>query len=46
VIVDAVKAHNAAVPPDHAKLNQDAWRALTVLDPLVRSFAKTPPDNS
>ena len=41
-IVEAVKAHNAAVPAEQAKLTQDAWRALTVLDPLVRSFAKNP----
>ena len=40
VIVDAVKAHNAAVPADQAALTQDQWRALTILDPLVRSFAK------
>ena len=40
VIVDAVKAHNAATPADHAALTQDQWRALTILDPLVRSFAK------
>jgi hypothetical protein len=42
VIVDAVKVHNGAVPADQAVLNQDKWRALTVLDPLVRSFAKNP----
>lgn len=40
VIVDAVKAHNAATPADQAALTQDQWRALTILDPLVRSFAK------
>lgn len=40
VIVDAVKAHNAAVPADQAALTQEQWRALTILDPLVRSFAK------
>lgn len=42
VIVDAVKAHNASVPPEHAALNQDKWRALTVLDPIVRGFTKNP----
>ncbi len=42
VIVDAVKTHNGTVPADQAALNQDKWRALTVLDPLVRSFAKNP----
>lgn len=40
VIVDAVKAHNAAVPADQADLTQNQWRAPTILDPLVRSFAK------
>lgn len=42
IVVDAVRAHNATVPADQAGLNQDKWRALTVLDPLVRSFAKNP----
>jgi hypothetical protein len=41
-IVDAVRAHNASVPADQASLNQEKWKALTVLDPLVRSFAKNP----
>jgi len=41
VVVDAVKAHNASVPPEQAALTQDKWRALTVLDPLVRTFAKS-----
>lgn len=40
VIVEAVRTHNTAVPPEHAALSQDKWRALTVLDPLVRSFTK------
>lgn len=40
LVVDAVKAHNASLPPDQAALNQDKWRALTVLDPLVRGFSK------
>jgi hypothetical protein len=39
-LVAAVRAHNASVPADHAALNQDKWRTLTVLDPLVRSFSK------
>lgn len=39
-IVDAVRAHNAPLPPDQAALNQEKWKALTVLDPLVRSFSK------
>lgn len=40
VIVKAVKDHNASAPAEHAALNQDKWKALTVLDPLVRSFTK------
>ncbi len=42
VVVEAVRAHNAAVPPEQAALNQDKWRALTVLDPIVRGFTKNP----
>ncbi len=42
VVVDAVKAHNATTPPDQLALTQDIWRALTVLDPQVRTFAKNP----
>lgn len=41
-VVDAVRAHNASVPADQAALNQDKWKALTVLDPLVRGFTKNP----
>ena len=41
-IIEAVRAHNASVPPDQAALNQDKWRALTVLDPMVRGFNKNP----
>jgi hypothetical protein len=41
-IVEAVRAHNAALPPEHAALTQDKWRALTVLDPIVRGFTKNP----
>lgn len=42
VVVGAVKAHNAALPPEHLALDQDKWSKLTVLDPLVRSFTKNP----
>jgi hypothetical protein len=42
VIVDAVRAHNAALPAEHAALSQDQWRGLSVLDPVVRAFAKNP----
>ena len=40
VIVDAVRAHNAPLPPELAALTQDKWRTLTVLDPIVRGFTK------
>lgn len=40
VVVEAVRAHNAAVPAEQAALTQDKWRALTVLDPLVRGFTR------
>ena len=42
VIVDAVRAHNAALPSEQAALDQEKWSKLTVLDPLVRSFTKNP----
>jgi hypothetical protein len=42
VIVDAVKAHNASLPAEQTALTQEKWRALTVLDPLVRGFTKNP----
>lgn len=40
VIVTAVRNHNTSPPAEHAALTQEKWRALTVLDPLVRSFSK------
>jgi hypothetical protein len=42
VVVGAVKAHNASLTAAEAAMTQDAWKALTVLDPFVRSFAKSP----
>ena len=42
VVVDAVKAQNATPPADVASMTQDKWKALTVLDPVVRGFAKNP----
>jgi len=39
-VVAAVRARNAATPAQFAKLNQDAWKALTVMDPLVRELTK------
>ena len=39
-IVEAVKAQNAQLPPDYAAMTQEKWKATTILDPFVRSFAK------
>ncbi len=39
-IVNAVKAHNAAVPAEQTALTQDKWKDLSVMDPLVRAFTK------
>lgn len=39
-IVKAVKAQNEKLPAELADLNQDKWKALGILDPLVRSFTK------
>lgn len=41
-IVAAVKAHNAAAAADVQAMTQDKWKALTLLDPFVRSFSKNP----
>jgi len=40
VIVNAVKAHNASMPPDQAALTQDVWKGLSVMEPIVRNFTK------
>ena len=40
VIVKAVKAHNASVPPDQAAITQEAWKQFSVMDPVVRAFTK------
>ena len=42
VILQAVKAHNASVPADQAAMNQEKWKALTVLDPFVRDRVAPP----
>jgi hypothetical protein len=39
-VLSAVKAHNGALPPEQAAMTQDKWKALSVLDPFVRGFAK------
>lgn len=41
-VVDAVKAVNATALPDYKDMNQDAWKAMPVLDPKVRYFSKNP----
>lgn len=40
IVVDAVKAHNAALPPEQRDITQEKWSTLSVLDPLVRSFTR------
>lgn len=42
ILVSAVKAQNASLPPEFAAMNQDKWKDLTKLDPFVRSFDKNP----
>lgn len=39
-VVAAVAAHNGSMPADHAALTQEKWSALSLLDPVVRSFSK------
>jgi len=42
VIVTAVKAQNAAPPPEYTAMTQDTWKNLSKLDPFVRAFDKNP----
>ena len=42
VIVNAVKAQNAALPPEYAAMTQEKWQGLSKLDPVVRGFDKCP----
>ncbi len=41
-IVSAVVAQNTAMPAAYASMNQDTWKGLTVLDPLVRGLSRNP----
>ena len=41
-VVEAVKAHNASMPPEAAAMTNEKWKGLSQLDPLVRGFAKNP----
>lgn len=40
IVIRAVAAHHASLPPEHAAVTQEKWKAFTVLDPFVRSFTK------
>lgn len=42
VVVAAVKEHNSATPAEVQAMTQEKWKALTLLDPFVRSFSKNP----
>ncbi len=39
-LFEAVKTQNAKLPPEHAAMTQEKWKAATILDPFVRSFSK------
>ncbi len=41
VIVEAVNAQNAKLPPEYAAMTQEKWKAVSILDPFVRSFTKS-----
>lgn len=41
-LVNAVKAQNNALPAEFADMNQDKWKAASVLDPVVRGLTKNP----
>lgn len=41
-IVEATVAHNLSLPPAHAAIDQDKWRALPARDPLVAEFIRNP----
>ncbi len=40
IVVNAVKAHNTTPPENYKTMNQDAWKALPVLDAKVRDLSK------
>lgn len=40
VLVKAVKQQNAVPPPEFTAMTQEKWKALSILDPFVRSFNK------
>jgi hypothetical protein len=41
-IVAAVKAHNANPPAEYRDMTQEKWKSLSILDPSVRAFSKSP----
>jgi hypothetical protein len=41
-MVAAVKAHNANPPADAKGMTNDKWKSLSIMDPFVRSYTKTP----
>jgi len=40
IVVKAVKDYSAKSPGDYAGMDQDKWKSLTIMDPLVRNLAK------
>jgi hypothetical protein len=40
--VSAVKAFNGAPPAEAAGMTEEKWKALSLLDPVVRSFTRNP----
>src|SRR5436305_14883583 len=40
VIVRAVQAQNENPPADMRNMNQQTWKGLSILDPMVRKFTK------
>jgi hypothetical protein len=41
-VVEAVRAYNAAVPPEAAALTNEKWKSLSQLDPAVRAYTRNP----
>jgi len=40
IVIGAVKAQNAARPPEFAAMNQEKWKSASVLDPVIRKLSK------
>jgi hypothetical protein len=41
-VVEAVKAYNAAPPPEATAMTNEKWKTLSVLDPFVRGYTRNP----